>query len=347
MASFQQSDERRHQPGPHRHWNESFYVNFFDIDGNWGGASRIGFSPNQGAADGFVCLYFPDGATGFIRTWDICSDHLDRCAGGPIEHVCVRPFEEWRLRYEGPIYYFEDPAQMGDFGRSMLTHLPQKQVELDVKFEAIHDVFDFHVSMKRRLLSPGELLRKLKPSYLADHLGPAMRKVALLRTMSGAEHYEHAGRVDGRITVDGQTHEFTGFGQRDHSWGVRDMRVPASWRWFSCQFKDEMCFNAIRVEVLGIRASGGYVYHQGQAEALKDWSFQAQLDDSGRWARSVSIMLVAASGSRFEVTGTALANIPVLATTGGTVSLVNEARMRFSWRDRTGYGISEFMGQLL
>lgn len=347
MVGFQPSDEQRHQAGPHNHWNESFYLNFFDLSGNWGGASRIAFSPNQGFADAFLCLYFPNGATGFIRAWEACSDRPGRLAAGAIELVCVKPFEEWRLRYEGQVYYFEDPARMGDFARTMLVDLPTRRVGLDIVFRAIHEVFDFHVSMKRKLLSGSELLGKLKPRYFANHLVPAVRKALLIRAMSGAQHYEHAGRVEGTISIDGERHDFTGFGQRDHSWGVRDMRVPANWRWFSGQFEDEMCFNAIKVEVLGMRASGGYVYHRGQAEALKDWSFEADLDDTRRWARSISLSLIAASGTSFDVAGTALANIPVLVTTGGSVSMVNEARMRFTWGDRTGHGISEFMEQIL
>lgn len=346
MTDFKPSDEKTHPAGPHKHWNESFYSNFFDRVGNWGGASRIAFSPNEGFADGFVCLYFPSGATGFIRTWESCHDHMNRSAAGPIEHTCLEPFMEWRLRYQGPIFYLENPAPTGNFTRTTLTDLPKREIELDVRFRAIHTVFDFHVSMRNELIPGGELLRKLRPTYFFKHMGPAMRKVALVRSMSGAQHYEHAGRIEGRISIDGDEHSFDGFGQRDHSWGVRDMRVPTNWRWFSGQFGDELCFNAIKVEVLGFRASGGYIYHQGKVEALKDWSFQADLDDSKLWAKAVSLVLVASSGKRFDVTGTALANIPVTVNTGRNASVVNEARMRFSWDGNTGFGISEFMEQL-
>jgi hypothetical protein len=346
MLDFKSSDEKTHQASPHKHWNESFYVNFFDPAGNWGGASRIGFSPNQGFADGFICLYFPNGATGFIRTWESSSDHLNRNSAGPIEHVCVKPFEKWQLRYAGPIYYFEDPPSMGDFAQTMLTDLPKRELELNLQFEAVHEVFDFHASMKRELISIGDLFNKLRPNYFIDHLGPAIRKVKLLKIMSGAQHYEHAGRIEGTISVDGEIYTFNGFGQRDHSWGVRDMRVPANWRWFSGQFKDELCFNAIKVELLALRASGGYVYHQGKAEALKGWSFKADLDNSGLCAKSVSISLSTISGKQFDIIGEILENIPVRVNTGGYVSVVNESRTRFSWNGNTGYGISEFMEQI-
>ncbi len=294
-----------------------------------------------------MCLYFPDGATGFIRTWESCSDHRGRDATGPIEHVCVEPLRRWRVRYRGPIYYFEEPARMGDFARTMLADVPRKEIELDLEFRALHEVFDFHDSMKREWISGKELLAKLRPGYLCAHLGPAMRKLALLRTMSGAQHYEHAGRIEGRICVDGKEHAVDGFGQRDHSWGVRDMRVPASWRWFSGQLGEELCFNAIKVEVLGLRASGGYVYHEGRAEALADWSYEAETEKPLGGAKRVSLTLVGSSGQRFDLRGRALANIPVLVNTGGYTSVVNEAHTHFVWGDRSGRGVSEFMEQLI
>jgi hypothetical protein len=260
--------------------------------------------------------------------------------------VCLEPFKHWRLHYEGPIYYFVEPASMGDFTQSVLTELPTRQISLDMEFRAMHEPFDFHASMKRGLLSASELIGKLRPAYFLNHLGPAIRKVKLIRTMSGAQHYEHAGRISGTIKVDGEAHEISGYGQRDHSWGVRDMRVPNAWRWFSCQFEDDLCFNATEVKLLAFRVSGGYIYHDGRSEPLADWSIEAEMDESGRWAKAVSLSLISQSGNQFRIEGEATANIPVIVNTGGYVGMVNEARARFSWNGKTAYGISEFMGQL-
>ena len=322
-------------------------MNFFDPERGFGAVSRIGFSPNRGFADGFVCLYFPDGATGFIRTWEPCADHQGRASAGAIEHVCVEPFQSWRIRYAGPIHYFERPEQMANFEQIVLADLPRRELELELEFQAVHGIFDFHDSMRREWISRAELLAKLKPGYLLDHLGPALRKLALVRTMSGAQHYEHAGRIQGRICVDGQAHAVEGYGQRDHSWGVRDMRVPTNWRWFSGQLADELCFNAIAVEVLSFRTTGGYVYCDGRAEALRGWSFEAERTSPRGGPTRVSLALVSDSGRRFAIEGTPLANIPVLVNTAGYASVVNEAHTRFVWGDKTGYGVSEFMEQLI
>jgi len=321
-------------------------VNCFDPARHLGIVSRIAFSPNQGFAAGFLFLYLPDGTAGFIRTWERCRDHRGRNSVGPITHVCVEPFRQWRVRYRGPIYHFEEPGRMADFAQTMLTDIPRKEIDVDLRFTAIHDVFDFHASMKREWLTPRELLAKLRPGYVIGHLGPAMRKLRLLRTMSGAQHYEHAGRIEGAMRIEGTAHAVHGFGQRDHSWGVRDMRVPTNWRWFSGQFGDELCFNATKVEVLALRASGGYVYHAGTVEALTDWSYEAERAALQGGPTRVALTLVCGSGRRFELTGTAATNIPVLALTGGSAAVVNEAHTQFTWGDKTGHGVSEFMEQL-
>jgi hypothetical protein len=322
-------------------------VNCFDSQRNLGVVSRIAFSPNQGFADGFVFLYFPDGSAGFIRAWESCPDHRGRNSVAALQHECVEPFKRWRLRYRGPIYHFAEPSRMGDFMQSMLTDIPRKQVGLDLRFEAIHAVFDFHASMKREWLSGAELLAKLRPRYFFSHLGAALRKLALLRTMSGAQHYEHAGRIAGEVRIDGATHEISGLGQRDHSWGVRDMRVPTNWRWFCGQLGEELCFNAIKVEVLGLRASGGYVYHDGQVEALANWSYTADLVEPKQGPKRVSLTLVCDSGARFELSGIAGTNIPVIALTAGSAAVVNEAHTHFTCSDKTGHGVSEFMEQII
>ena len=52
-------------------------------------------------------------------------------------------------------------------------------------------------------------------------------------------------------------------------------------------------------------------------------------------------------GAPITIEGTALANIPVVVNTGGRANIVNEAHTRFVWDGKTGYGVSEFMEQLV
>ena len=347
MHSFKPMDEATHPAGnSNTYWNESFYMNFFDDDKELGGATRIGFHPNQGVGDGFVLLFLPDGGIGFIRTFDRLPNHLTCNAVGNVRHECLEPLKKWRISFDGPMFYFENPADAGDFSQIMLIDLPRRQLHLELEFEGIHDLFDFHESMLRRLAPGKRLLGKLRPGYVLNHMGPALHKLRLLPLMGRAQHYEQAGRICGTIRIDEDVFDFSGHGQRDHSWGVRDMRVPTHWRWFSCQFGEDLCFNATRVETLAFRVYGGYVYNEGRSEMLRSWSYDVDWDTTRRWARRLRLDLETESGRRFEIQGEAMINVPINAPTEETVVVVNEACMRYRWQDRTTLGISEFMGHL-
>ena len=48
--SVDPADEARHEPGPEKWWNESYYLDFVDGDGAFAGYVRLGIHPNQGVA---------------------------------------------------------------------------------------------------------------------------------------------------------------------------------------------------------------------------------------------------------------------------------------------------------
>jgi len=218
-------------------------------------------------------------------------------------------------------------------------------VKLDLSFESLHDPFDFHATIQKRLLGPEKMLPKFAPGHLFRNFALGVRNARSLPAMSGAHHYEQAVVVSGTVTIDGKVHPVSGMGQRDHSWGVRDMRVPTNWRWFSCQFGQELCFNATRVEVLGIEAVGGYAYLEGKAHGLRDWTVETKMHPGGDWADRVDLKLTLDNGTVVPVGADLITNIPVLIETEGQATVVNEGLARFSWNGRRALGISEFMGQ--
>lgn len=347
---FSAADEQVHGAAvAHKYWNESYYFNFMSDEGAWGGATRIGLSPNQSLDDGFVIFYFPDGKVGFIRGSE-GHDGPARDGGsirvGAIHYECVEPFRRWRVRYEGPVFVFEDPADAGVFHKITLSALPVRHVRLDLQFDAYHEPFDFHEAMRVRLLPWRRLWAKAHPAYLMRHLSLGLFKLSQMRVMSGASHYEQAGIVTGSIWIDGAEHRFRGTGQRDHSWGVRDMRVINNWQWFSCQFGQDMAFNVTQVEILGFRAMGGHVYHQGQCRPLRHFALEVDYDPSGRWGRRVQLTLDTGEAAPLQLRAQALTNLPVHVTTEGLSACVNEALAQFEWQGRTSLGISEFMGQV-
>jgi hypothetical protein len=124
------------------------------------------------------------------------------------------------------------------------------------------------------------------------------------------------------------------------------MRVPANWRWLSCQFGETLCFNATQVDVLALRVSGGYVFYQGELDVVRRWSCWPRYQGGSLWPRSVQIHLETRGGQRFQLQAKTLAHIPVLATAGRYVTLVTASRGCYNWQGQTAHGIVEFMEQL-
>ncbi len=344
--NISKNDERLHPHDTHAAWNESYYCNFQDSDGKWSGAVRISFPPNQGHKDGFLILFLPDGTAGFIRCCEDLSGKIDTLSAGAFEHQCIEPFQKWRVRYKGPFFCFEDTTMADNFLKTMLVDLPRREIELDLNFTGFHEPYNFHHYIRKSFLPMRMILSKLRPSYFLKHLPILFIKVPLLLAMGKAGHYEQAGHIKGTITVDGEMHPFTGTGQRDHSWGVRDMRVITHWQWFSCQFGEELAFNATRVEILGFQAIGGHAFYKGKCHSLRNWHLDADYDPTNKWAQTFKITLCLDTGEKLKLSGKALKNLPTMLTTRGLTAVVNEARSLFQWEGKESFGISEFMGQV-
>lgn len=338
------ADEHWHSPTKHLHWNESYYFNFFDARTGWACAARVGATPNAGEQDGFVCLYLPDGTTGFIRTSEPLDEGRARIASGGIEVSCVEPLRTWRVRYDGPIHHFAGRATDDDIRRTLDPSAPTKHLQLEFELDSLHAPFDYDKRTVRRRPFR-ELLRAASGRHPLRSVKRTLRTLSALPAMMKANHYEQSGTARGTLTLDGKATEISGFGQRDHSWGVRDMRAPANWRWLSCQFGDDLCFNATQVDVLGMRVQGGFVLYGGVTEALESWRYEAKRSSS-YWPDALEIVLTAKSGAQFALEAEVTTALPVIAPTEDDDVLVTAARARYRWGSRSADGMVEFMEQL-
>ena len=343
--SLKRQYEFAHPPGPEEWWNESYYCNFFDSTGKWGGVTRVGLSPNKQLADGLLCLYFPDGAVGVVRTQETLLAHSSEVRAGPLVHERLEPLKRWRIRYDGPIYHFKDPRMVGSTERTQLVDLPRKEVALDLTFEGLHEPYDFNAHMRKMPMHPFDLARSLTPGQIRYSLLSLPTRLRQGLRMSRARHYEQAGALSGTLRVDNESVEFRGTGQRDHSWGVRDWKVPARWRWFVCQFEGNRGFNAVRVELFGMTAVGGYLWGPRGLEPVSQWKLENTFDATGRGGKDLRI-ICQVNGRTEVITGTVQVNIPLTMTDRGSTTVVNEGRAVFDWNGATGYGVSEFLEQV-
>ena len=339
------ADEHWHAATKQAHWNESFYFNAFDTDAGWACAVRVGASPNAGTRDGFVCLYLPDDSTAFIRTSESLGDDGSEIASGGIELHCAGPFRRWQVGYDGPIHHYPRATPGGHIHRTLDTNAPMKHLVLALEVEGLSPAVDFD-DRAVRMRPIAEMLGVGKPRNPLRTLRRTVRALRALPAMINAHHYEQSMIVRGEVRIDGEPHPIAGYGQRDHSWGVRDMGVPASWRWVSCQFGEDLCFNATQVDVLGMRVQSGFVHGGGETESLDSWGYEATHDTSPLWPDSMGLWLKTKSGRRIELEAEVTTPLPVIADPESRDVLVTAARAEYRWEGRTASGMVEFMERL-
>jgi hypothetical protein len=66
VTVLEPKDEYTHEPDDATNYNESMYLNAFDVDQEVGGWFRIGNRVNEGYAEMTVCVYLPGGRVGFV-----------------------------------------------------------------------------------------------------------------------------------------------------------------------------------------------------------------------------------------------------------------------------------------
>ena len=57
------------------------------------------------------------------------------------------------------------------------------------------------------------------------------------------------------------------------------------------RFGDDLCFNAIQVDVLAMRLQSGFVRHDGVTEALEGWHYDPTYSSSRFWPDEVQLLL--------------------------------------------------------
>jgi hypothetical protein len=155
----------------------------------------------------------------------------------------------------------------------------------------------------------------------------------------GVTRYEVPCRVHGEVLLGSEVIALDGWGQRDHSWGVRDWWSVA-WSWTAGRLDDGTRFHGTHVH-LGDAGlfSTGYVQDPGQVMAATDQvAYTAALDANGLPTQATSTV------GDLELQVEPIAFSPVLLTSDdGAVSRFPRAWCRFTAADgRTGHGWTEW-----
>ena len=231
MRTVVPADELRHDPGDEPYWNESFYLDFHTATGDLGGYVRLGLYPNLGVSWYWACL------VGEGRRLHIVVEHTAPVPRPP--SLEVRASGLWAdINVEEP-----------------LEHV---SVGLEAFALALDDPSDIYHEEPRGERVPFGL----DLSWETDG------------TPFGYEvttRYEIPCRVSGEVLVGDETVAFDGYGQRDHSHGVRDWWAD-EWMWMSARLDQGQRLHAVGSDGsfgIGYRQDGGHLTHEFTSVAAR------------------------------------------------------------------------------
>ena len=96
---------------------------------------------------------------------------------------------------------------------------------------------------------------------------------------------------------------------------------------------------------IGHRISADAVWHEGRCSPVDELHLDNSFDDTGLGGRALCLELKAGS-ERFLITGEAFFSVPLPIDGPGFSTMYTISRTRYQFRDRTGYGVAEFLERL-
>ena len=150
------------------------------------------------------------------------------------------------------------------------------------------------------------------------------------------------------MTYDGFEVPIEGFGLRDHSWGPRTWQGPQYYRWLNGQFGDDFGFMASHIvtrsdEVLRT----GFVCRDGKNLLVTDWTIETTYTGDDHYHDGITAHLTLENDEHLEITGAVRTLLPLRNRREGRTTRITEGFTRWTCGDRSGYGISEYLDQII
>lgn len=149
---------------------------------------------------------------------------------------------------------------------------------------------------------------------------------------------EQAGRLSGKIRIDGKEQAFETACARDHSWGTRNWDTPQNWKWLHAQAGDT-CVHFWHINARGRNVLRGYVSRDGRMAEVSRADYEFETDDQYRQTRIVA-EIEDTAGRKLRVEGQYFAVFPFVPVPTCTL---NEGAMTCTIDGQKGVGWSEFM----
>jgi hypothetical protein len=235
------ADEQRHPPDPDDLWNESYYADFVNGDGTWGGWLRLGLYPNRQVAWWTAWIVDPDRpgvcSVNYSVPVPAGTGLVAEDAETRIELDLVDPLKSFRIAAVAPAQVVARPEDAYD-------EVPGAATTLEVDLTWTTDGVPYHYELTTRYEIPCLVSGSV--------------------TVGGE-----------RLTLDAAAQ-----GQRDHSWGVRDWWA-FGWCWSSARLDDGTRVHLADIRMPGFPVAFGYVQEPGTVAPVTSLRVREELGAHG------------------------------------------------------------------
>lgn len=329
ITVLEEQDEFPHEPDEVTNYNESMYLNTFDLDQEIGGWFRLGNRVNEGYAEMTVCLYLPNGQVGFMYDRPKITTNMEMNAGGLRINV-VEPFKSLNVSYDGKVCLLDEPEQMAN-PKSAFKNNPIIECAVDLSWTGVSPMF----GGKPTYEDGTELIQDSAKSF-------------------AKAHYEQHGEMTGTFSVGSETFSINGLGLRDKSWGARYWQSINWYRWLPMIFSEDfaMMLSIISRDERGdnVKASG-MVLEGNEYKIITNCTVESQWDKHG-YQTGMECWAITTEGTEYNVSGEVISLIPLRnrrESPDGTElqTRITEAMTRYECNGQIGMGMSEYLDQII
>jgi len=190
------------------HWSENYCLASFDPSSGVGFWLHLGrWRKDLALWRESIVLYMPDGSVVAHRSYGNALTRANGPGGANYAIRIAEPRRKLTYQFDGAAHRVQ-PAVMR---AGLLADGPSEHLKFDLAFESGADIWDLH-------------------------------KVGRKQDFLGTGHIEQIGRVHGTIQVGGQTIQYKGMGNRDHSMGPRDTPTLKNHQWLQGYFDNGVSF---------------------------------------------------------------------------------------------------------
>jgi hypothetical protein len=320
-------DEYMHALEAATNFNESMYFNVFDPFERVGGFVRLGNRANEGYAEMTTCLYLPDGRVAFMFSRPEISDN-DAFDSGGMRFEVIEPFESLRVTYKGKVALLDEPLQMAN-PRKAFTENPWVDAEVELAYRGVSPMWG------------GEPVND-DGSPITENAEEGFAR----------GHYEQHVGGRGVIRVGDEEWAVNGFGLRDHSWGPRFWQSPWWYRWLTMNFGEDAGFViSIVTGRDGSQRIGGVALEGGEYRNIDRATVETEWEGADSYHQTIRAKAHTAERD-YEIEGSVLNLIPLRnrrTTPDGEqlVTRISEGMTEWRWEGRIGYGLSEYLDQIV